>query len=413
MPFSSTPDMLTGLPTVRFGLYLHFPYCAAQCPYCDFAVTVEPRGKIPKDRYTQALLTELELRLAAEPRLQGRRLESIWIGGGTPTLWPPEDVARVLEGVAARLPLAEGLEVTLEANPEGVVLQRMQGYRAAGVNRVSLGLQSFNGRTLKTLGRVHDAAESQHAYETVRKAGFEVVSLELVYGVPGQLVSQAEEDTRLAAALGPEHLCAFALKVEPARGGESTALARQVALSEVKLLPLADVMEMAREVREACEAAGLPQYELCSHARPGHGARHSALYWTGGEYLALGAGAQGRLITVERGRPQGGYRYTNLRSAGGYLRVVEAKKLPESGRERLSAEELFFDRISMGLRLRSGVHWERACMLYGQPMEPRRQELKELVDRGLATLEGGRLVLTPEGAARASAGVGEIGRLRW
>jgi oxygen-independent coproporphyrinogen-3 oxidase len=396
MEFAGPIDPLTGTPAARFGLYVHFPYCLSKCPYCDFAVAVV--RQVPEERYARAVLAELDARLAAEPSLRTRPLESLFLGGGTPSLWHPRWVAHVLEGVAARLSVAPGAEVSLEANPSVADAERFAGYRAAGVNRLSLGVQSFHEETLKALGREHTGQEAVRAYETARQAGFDVVSKDFIYGVHGQTRAQAEADARQAAALGPEHLSTYALTVEREVLAVATPLSRQLDKGELVLPPDEDVVEMAQSIRDAYEAHGLRRYEISNHARPGFHSRHNALYWTGGEYLALGVGATGMLLTSAPGERPSGYRYVNLRGSDAYLRAAEEGQLPESSREALTPQELFEERLAMGLRLRSGVDWEAVCARYGQDPAPRRAEIARLIQHGLARLDGPRLVLTDAGA---------------
>ena len=395
MPFSAPIDPHTGMAAARFGLYLHFPYCLAKCPYCDFAVAVA--RQVPEERYARAVLAELDARLAAMPELRKRTLESIFLGGGTPSLWHPRWVAQVLEGIAARLPVAAGAEVSLEANPEVADAERYEGFHAAGVNRLSLGVQSFQPETLKALGRAHDGQEAEAAFRMARRAGFEVVSMDFIYGVHGQTRAQVEADARRAVALEPEHLSTYALTLEREVLAEDTPLAKRLARGEVALPPDEDVVEMAATLREVYATQGLGRYEISNHAREGYSSRHNALYWTGGEYLALGVGATGML---HKPSP---HRYVNLRSAEAYLRAVEQGMLPEASREALGPEELFAERLAMGLRLRSGVDWEAVCLAYGQDPAPRRAEVTRLVGNGLATLHGGRLMLTDAGADLHSA----------
>ncbi|MBF5045125.1 radical SAM family heme chaperone HemW [Aggregicoccus sp. 17bor-14] len=383
------------MSAARFGLYLHFPYCLAKCPYCDFAVAVA--RELPEERYAKAVLAELELRLQAEPHLRGRPLESVFLGGGTPSLWHPRYVQRVLEGLHARLPLAPGLEVTLEANPTVADAERYAGYRAAGVNRLSLGVQSFQPETLKALGRDHDAAQAEGAFRKARAAGFPSVSLDFIYGVHGQSLAQARADAEHAAALEPEHLSTYALTVEREELAEDTPLAKQLARGQLHLPEDDVVVQMAAAVREAYARRGLSRYEVSNHARAGHESRHNALYWTGGEYLALGVGATGMLHAPGSGGLAGS-RYTNLRSPEQYLRAVEAGRLPEASREALGARELFEERFAMALRLRSGVQWEPLLRAYGEDPAAREAELGRLVAHGLATLREGRLTLTDAGA---------------
>ncbi|MDC0713486.1 radical SAM family heme chaperone HemW [Stigmatella sp. ncwal1] len=395
MPFSSPTDLYTGMPAARFGLYLHFPYCLAKCPYCDFAVAVA--RQVPEERYAHAVLAELDARLAATPALRERSLESIFLGGGTPSLWHPRWVAQVLEGIAARMKVAPGAEVSLEANPEAADAERFEGYQSAGVNRLSLGVQSFQPETLKALGRAHDAASVEAAFRAARRAKFTVVSMDFIYGAHGQTRAQVEADARQAVALEPEHLSTYALTLEREELAEDTPLAKRLARGEVALPPDDEVVDMAAALREVYAAHGLHRYEISNHARPGYSSRHNTLYWTGGEYLALGVGATGMLHVPSA------HRYVNLRSTEAYLRAVEQGSLPEASREALSPGDLFAERLSMGLRLRSGVDWEALCGAYGQDAQPRRVEVARLVQHGLALWQEHRLVLTEVGADLHSA----------
>jgi oxygen-independent coproporphyrinogen-3 oxidase len=304
----------------------------------------------------------------------------------------------VLEGVAARLPVARGAEISLEANPSVADAERFAGYRAAGVNRLSLGVQSFDDGTLKALGREHTGQDAVAAYEMARRAGFDVVSMDFIYGVHGQTRAQVEADARQAVALQPEHLSTYALTVEREVLAVATPLSRQLDQGVLALPSDEAVVEMAQTVRDVYAGGGLHRYEISNHARPGFSSRHNALYWTGGEYLALGVGATGMWLTSPAGAPPEGSRYVNPRGSGAYLRAVEEGRPVEASREALGAEELFAERLSMGLRLRSGVDWEAVCMRYGQSPEPRRAEVARLVRHGLARLEGARLVLTDAGA---------------
>jgi putative oxygen-independent coproporphyrinogen III oxidase len=395
MPLTAPIDSYTGMSAARFGLYIHFPYCLAKCPYCDFAVAVA--RQVPEERYARAVLAELDARLAATPALRRRTLESVFLGGGTPSLWHPRWVAQVLEGVAARLAVAPGAEVSLEANPERADAERFEGFRAAGVNRLSLGVQSFQPETLRALGRSHDGRGAEEAFRVARRAGFEVVAMDFIYGVHGQTRAQVEADARRAVALEPEHLSTYALTLEREVLAEDTPLAKRLTRGEVALPPDEEVVAMAATLREVYGAHGLHRYEISNHARAGYSSRHNALYWTGGEYLALGVGATGMLHVPTP------HRYVNLRSAEAYLRTVEQGALPEASREALGAEELFAERLAMGLRLRGGVDWEGVCAAYGQDPRPRRAEVARLVERGLARVEGPRLILTDAGADLHSA----------
>ena len=379
-------DVHTGLEAARLGVYVHFPYCLSKCPYCDFASTAAKQ--VPDERYTKAIRAELTRRVEG---LEGREVSSIFIGGGTPSLWAPRSVAGVLEAIARCLHLAAGCEVTLEANPGAADAERFADYRAAGVNRLSMGVQSFEPSTLATLGRGHDGPTALRAFDAARRAGFDNVSMDFIYGVHGQTEAQVESDARAAVALGSEHLSAYALTLDKASLAEEVPLAKQLARGEVTLPPDEQVVRMQRVVRDVFAGAGLQRYEISNYAKPTFHSRHNALYWTGGEYLAVGTGATGFL----RGATPA--RYSNQRSAEKYLAEVEAGRLPEASREELTPVELFEERVAMGLRLVNGVDLEAVCREFGQGMEGRALTVRHLVHAGLAEHRGGRLALTDRG----------------
>jgi putative oxygen-independent coproporphyrinogen III oxidase len=382
-------DVRTGLQAARFGVYLHFPFCLSKCPYCDFA-SIAAR-ELPEVPYTAALEREFELRVAAFG-LRGRVVHSIFIGGGTPSLWRPALVARVLERLASTLAVADGCEVTLEANPGAADSTRFAAYRAAGVNRLSMGVQSFEPSTLAALGRAHDGPTAVRAFEAARAAGFDNLSLDFIYGVHGQTLAQVERDAHAAVALAPEHLSAYALTLDRESLAEEVPLARALQRGEVRLPADDTVVAMQRAVRDVYAGAGLGRYEVSNYARPGRHSRHNSLYWTGGEYLALGVGATG---TVTH---QGAHlRYANHRSAEVYLRELAAGRLVEGSRETLTELELFEERVAMGLRLVSGVDLKAVCADFGQPYQPRSVTVTQLEKAGLAVTRDGRLALTDAG----------------
>jgi oxygen-independent coproporphyrinogen-3 oxidase len=382
-------DERTGLAAARFGVYVHFPYCLSKCPYCDFASIAAKT--VPEVRYTDALERELDLRLALLPKAPPP-VDSIFIGGGTPSLWSPPLVARLLERLAGRLTLAPGVEVTLEANPGAADLERFAAYRAAGVNRLSMGVQSFTPSTLAALGRAHDGPTALKAFAAARAAGFDNLSMDFIYGVHGQTVAEVEADARAAAALGAEHLSAYALTLDRESLAEEVPLARQLRRGEVTLPVDDEVVRMQRVVSEVYGASGLQRYEVSNYAKPGRHSRHNSLYWTGGDYLALGVGATGTLPLAE-----GRVRWSNHRSAEQYLAQVEAGALPQATHEVLTPLEQFEERVAMGLRLVSGVDLWAVCRDFGQPTAEREKTVAMLVKHGLASLVDGRLALTPAG----------------
>ncbi|MDP2275750.1 MAG: radical SAM family heme chaperone HemW [Archangium sp.] len=381
-------DEFTGLEAARFGVYVHFPYCLSKCPYCDFASTAAKQ--IPDERYTRAILTELSRRVEQQ-QLKGREVTSVFIGGGTPSLWAPRSVATVLEAIGAQLQVARDCEITLEANPGASDAERFSAYRAAGVNRLSMGVQSFEASTLSTLGRAHDGATAQRAFAAARTAGFDNVSMDFIYGVHGQTEAQVESDARKAVSLGSEHLSAYALTLDKASLAEEVPLARQLARGEVQLPPDDTVVAMQRVVRDVFAGSGLQRYEISNYAKPGFHSRHNALYWTGGEYLAVGTGATGYVKAEEP------VRYSNQRSAEKYLVEVEAGRLPEANREVLTPLELFEERLAMGLRLVNGVDLEAVCKAFGQSSEARAVTVRHLLHAKLVERRDGRLALTDTG----------------
>ena len=382
-------DPLTGLEVARRGLYVHFPYCLRRCPYCDFTIAIA--RTIPGTRYADAVLGELRLRLAQRPAWTEEPLDSIYLGGGTPSLWEPREVGRVLQGIAGALSVAGDAELSLEANPEVADAARLAGYRAAGLNRLSLGIQSFDSDVLATLGRSHSPADAEAAFRAGRVAGFDNVSIDLIHGVPGQSLAGAVEDARRAVALGPEHVSSYVLTVDREHLGSETVFSRHLRQGRLTLPGESEVVEMVDAVGEVLAAAGLERYEISSHALPGRHSRHNALYWTGGESLALGAGAVG--FSREGG---GAIRITNLRSTPRWLEAVEAGRLPDEDREALGPEALYEERLLLGLRLRSGVDLDRLWAQQG--IVPRRHEVETLVRDGFLERLGARIRLTTRGA---------------
>jgi putative oxygen-independent coproporphyrinogen III oxidase len=384
-----TRDSLTGMSVAQRGLYVHFPWCLAKCPYCDFAVTVAHRP--PGARYRKALQRELALRLEASPRLKGALLDSVYLGGGTPSLWAPAEVKALLHGVKEALCVRPGAEVTLEANPEVTEEERLIGFREAGVNRLSLGVQSFERETLQTLGRAHAPEEAERAMARARRAGFLNVSLDLILGVQGQSLASAVRDAQAASRLGPEHVSAYVLTVEREALAEETVFARRLRTGRLTLPPDALVADMVEAVADVLSASGLLRYEVSSYARPGRHSRHNALYWTGGESLALGAGATGFSRTAS-----GGVRTTAHRSVEKWFEAVDAGRLPEAEVEMLGPKELFAERLLLGLRFVSGLDVERLAEESGEPSRRERLGRLEADGLGVQTADG-RFRLTPRG----------------
>ena len=274
----------TALPPL--ALYAHLPWCVRKCPYCDFN-SHERADALPEREYVDALVADLEGLL---PSVWGRRLRTIFIGGGTPSLFSPESIDRLLAAVRARLPLEPDAEVTLEANPGTAEAGRFRGYRGAGVNRISLGIQSFNDGKLQALGRIHSADEARRAIE-MAQAAFDNVNLDVMYGLPGQTLAEARMDVAEGLRFGTTHLSAYQLTLEP-----NTVFYRK----PPQLPEHDDCADMQLAVEELAAAAGFEHYETSAFARPGRRCRHNLNYWEFGDYLGLGAGAHGKISFADR-----------------------------------------------------------------------------------------------------------------
>ncbi len=349
--------------TGTLGLYVHLPWCVRKCPYCDFNSHAAP-ASVPEDAYVEALLADLEADLGL---VAGRRLDSIFIGGGTPSLFSGAAIGRLLAGVAARLPFAPAIEVTLEANPGTVERGRFADYAAAGVNRVSLGAQSFSAARLTTLGRIHTPADTVNAVAELGAAGLDNFNLDLMYALPGQSLGEALDDVRRALDLGPAHLSHYQLTLEP-----GTAF-----FHDPPALPDDDLaFEMMTACQELLANAGYEQYEVSGYARPGRRCRHNLGYWTFGDYLGIGAGAHGKLSGED-----GVLRTERVRMPREYLARTAAGSAVT--RRRVPAADLPFEYMLNALRLTEGfalADWERAT---GLPSSAVTATLETLARRGL------------------------------
>lgn len=330
-----------GMPPL--SLYIHVPWCVRKCPYCDFnSHGVGGSAELPEASYLAALIADLEADL---PLVAGRPLASIFIGGGTPSLMSADFYARLLQAVTSRLPLAPDIEITLEANPGTLERGRFAGYRAAGINRLSLGVQSFQEAQLVALGRIHDGDDAVAAVEEARQAGFDNLNLDLMHGLPQQTPALALADLDQALALSPEHLSWYQLTLEP--NTEFHAFPPELPVEEV----LWDIQDLGHE---RLEAAGLERYEISAYARAGRSSRHNLNYWRFGDYLGIGAGAHGKLSVpgVEGLRIQ---RRWKSRLPDAYLRRVNDPRGFVAGRVDIDERELPLEFAMNALRLVEGV----------------------------------------------------------
>jgi oxygen-independent coproporphyrinogen-3 oxidase len=371
------------------GVYVHFPYCLSKCPYCDFASRAE--AVIPQERYTSAVLRELRS-VAAD--FQGRRTISIYFGGGTPSLWEPACVVEVLREIRALFAVEDSAEITLEANPGTTDEARFAAFRAAGVNRLSIGVQSFAGHQLVALGRKHSAGDAVRAYRVARAAGFENVSLDLIHGAEGQSVEGAGSDAAEAVALGPEHVSCYALTLVGL--AEEVPMARAVRRGELTLPDDEAQAAMGDAVRAQLQKGGYARYEISNYARPGREAVHNSLYWRGLEYAAAGCGACG--FRKLREGAHVGRRWMNDRSPERWMERVEAGGRGEIQSEQLTAEEHLRERLFTGLRLTRGIDLAALEEDLQIPVRARHSaQLEKLRREGLAELSGSTLRLTEAG----------------
>jgi putative oxygen-independent coproporphyrinogen III oxidase len=357
---------LRGLPPL--SLYLHLPWCIRKCPYCDFN-SHEWRGeggsaRPPQAAYIDALIADLE---ASLPLVWGRTVHSIFIGGGTPSLFDPEAIDRLLGAVRARLRLEPGCEITLEANPGTFERERFRAFRDAGVSRLSVGVQSFDDERLRAIGRVHDRAQALAAAEEAA-ASFPTFNLDLMYALPGQTLAALDEDLSTALALQPPHLSVYHLTVEP-----NTVFATRPPV----LPPDDEAFAMLDRITERTAAAGLNRYEVSAYARPGHACRHNLNYWQFGDYLGLGAGAHGKLSFAHRIVRQ--VRYRDPRR---YMEQALAGNAVAQDDE-VRREDLPFEFMLNALRLREGFALADFCERTGLSVTTIQSALAEAEHRGL------------------------------
>ncbi|ARO54320.1 coproporphyrinogen III oxidase [Methylorubrum zatmanii] len=390
MPPATPPDHPTR--DAGFGIYLHWPFCAAKCPYCDFNSHVRHAG-VDQPRFLAAFRREIAHAAALAP---GRTVTSIFLGGGTPSLMAPDTVAGLLDAVAGAWSVAPDAEVTLEANPTSVEASRFRGYRAAGVNRVSLGVQALDDGDLKRLGRLHSVAEALDAVRTA-SAHFERFSFDLIYARPEQTPEAWAAELRRAIDYAAEHLSLYQLTIEPGTPFFGLAQAgRLVPPDDDASRALYDVTQ------EICGLAGLPAYEISNHARPGAQSRHNLLYWRYGEYAGIGPGAHGRLVL-----PQGRTGTLTEKAPEDWLTRVERDGHGIVETETLSAEDQGDEFLMMGLRLTEGIDPARYATLKGRPLHAGR--LDALVKDGLvARRPDGRIAATARGAPVLNAVVAEL-----
>jgi len=371
------------------ALYIHWPFCLAKCPYCDFNSHV--RDRIPQARFARALRTELAWEAA---RLGRRPLASIFFGGGTPSLMEPDTVAALIADATTLFDPLPGLEVTLEANPTSVELAKLQGFRDAGVNRVSLGVQSLDATALAMLGRQHSAGQAVAALEAAR-ATFPRVSFDLIYARPGQGVAAWQAELDQALALCADHLSLYQLTIEPGTGFEALHRRGELVLPDDDL-----AADLYTATADACAAHGLLPYEVSNLARPGGESRHNLAYWRYADYAGIGPGAHGRvtlggdLVATRRHR-----------APEPWADRVEHQGHGSTAEERISPRDRAREMLLMGLRLTEGIDAARFAVRTGLPLQDALDQdvLEQAQEAGYVTFAEGRLTATNEGRLRLDA----------
>jgi oxygen-independent coproporphyrinogen-3 oxidase len=371
------------------GLYIHIPFCTAKCGYCDFNSYAGHDHLVPS--YTDALIKEASL---WERTLRGRRVETIFFGGGTPSLTPAADLARILASIRSIMQVDADAEVSLESNPGSVTIEYLRELRAIGLNRLSIGVQSFSDDELRALDRIHSGDDARAAFAAAREAGFDNVNLDFIYGLPEQPPERWQSTLEEALALAPEHLSLYALTVE-----EGTPLARDVARGRTPA-PDGDAQADQYEwTQERMAAAGFEHYEISNWARPGRRCRHNLVYWQNREYLGLGAGAHSFL---------NGTRFSTVLLPNRYIELVDESAVPNAegvrtmrhlaGGEQVTTETKMADTLILGLRLSEGVDLCAFERQFGRTVdELHGPVLEEFVGYGLLERDAERLRLTARG----------------
>ena len=375
---------------VSFSLYVHIPWCQSKCPYCDF--NSHAASSWPEAQYTRALISELEHR-AGNPPYSGRRIRTIFFGGGTPSLFDPKSIGEIIDAADRVCGIERDAEITLEANPGTVDLAKLGGMRAAGVNRISFGAQSFNATTLKFLGRIHSAGETRAAARMAHRAGFDRLNLDLIFAVPGQTVAEVLFDIESAAAIEPDHISAYNLTFE-----QGTAFSTDLKRGRIKQLTTDEQAAMYQTVREEIPRRGYAMYEISNYALPGHEARHNLTYWRAQTYLGIGAGAHSYAGDAGGQRR----RWWNEKLPARYISTIEERGTAEAGAETIDEATAQSEFVFLNLRLREGFAPADFQQRFGRSFECIFGSVATaLFNNGLLTRDRGRIKLTDRGLEMA------------
>jgi len=369
--FTATPPLT---------LYVHIPWCIRKCPYCDFN-SHEVHEDIPEDRYIKALIDDLEQEL---PTVWGRTIESLFIGGGTPSLFSAQGIERLLGELRARLPMKPDAEITLEANPGTVDQARFHGFREAGINRLSMGVQSFQDDLLTAIGRIHNGTEAHAAIESAQRAGFENINLDLMFGLPAQTIAQALRDLRTALDLQPAHLSCYELTIEP----NTRFFLQPPPRPDDEVL-----WEMQTAGRSLLSDAGYQRYEVSAYAQPGRQCRHNLNYWQFGDYLGIGAGAHTK---ISNAATQTITRSSKVKHPRAYLDAAHTDARI-STRNELSADDVVLEFAMNSLRLDSGFTKAAFTAATSLPFDMIETQLCAAIAHDLLTADNGVIKTTEKG----------------
>ncbi len=369
---------------MAFGIYIHIPYCVTKCPYCDFN-SYGVGDRFPEREYTDCVLRELEL---YRGDIEGRGLESIFFGGGTPSLFRPDNIEKIINKIRRITSPEDQVEISLEVNPKTADLEKLRGLRLAGVNRISVGVQSFSQRKLGFLGRINTPADGRRILEDVVRAGFKNYNFDLMYGTRDETLFEWKADLEEAVRFGSKHISAYCLTIE--NGTEFGKLFKSGSL----ILPEDETLSrFIAYTTDFLEDAGYGQYEISNYARPGYECRHNLLYWRGEDYLGLGAGAHSHLNGGEDSI--WGRRWGNLRNPSLYMKSVGEGKAPVDFTEELNREEAIQDDIIMGFRLREGIDVPGLYGKYG--IAPNLERIECLREDGFIEFSDNWIRLTKKG----------------
>lgn len=359
------------------SLYIHIPWCVRKCPYCDFnSHTV--KDELPEQRYIDALLRDMRDELSA---VQGRSIDTIFIGGGTPSLFTPQGIEQILSGIAALTPLSSGAEITMEANPGTFEQERFAGFKAAGINRLSIGIQSFNTEHLQTLGRIHNEKDALHAIQKAQQIGFDNINLDLMHGLPQQTPQQALNDLQQAIDLEPQHISWYQLTIEPNTEFHS----------KPPTLPEDEALWAIQEQGQALLAQhGYQQYEISAYAQPGRQAQHNLNYWRFGDYIGIGAGAHGKVSWPTDNRIN---RRWKQRQPKAYMDALS----PLSGEQNITEDERPFEFMMNALRLSNGVSSDLFAKRTGLELQQITPLLQRAIEKGLLIDDPALIAPTEQG----------------